>query len=327
MHVDEQAARSSWVTLRRGGAALLAMLIGSAWSLAQVPGAAPVPPPAMPPVAPVAPPTVPVAPPVTQPVQPAGFRSDVPGARSYANPGVGTPPAAPAAPATPAAVDPMDYPLRLIGDAQQAFRGVRDYTCVFIKQEQIGGRIQPENVMSMKVRQQPFSVNLRWLNPKDLAGQEVAYVAGQNNGALRVHATGIRGAVGFVSLQPNDPRVTSQSRHSITEAGVGNLIDQLQRNWAKERGLARSQVRAAEYEYARRKCIRVEIVHASDEVSRQFYSYRSVIFFDKETRLPIRAEAYDWPRRGGPADGDLLESYSYVDFHFNVGLNDETFRR
>ena len=181
--------------------------------------------------------------------------------------------------------------------------------------------------MQMKVRQQPFSVNLRWLNPKDLAGQEVVYVAGKNNGALRVHATGIRGAVGFVTLQPNDPRVTAQSRHLITDAGVGNLIESLQRNWTKERGLGRSQVRAAEYEYARRKCIRVEVVHTNDEVARQFYCYRSVIYFDKETRLPVRAEAYDWPRRGGPADGDVLECYSYIDFHFNVGLNDETFRR
>lgn len=310
-----EATRKSWEALPRCSAALFALLLATAISIAQAPTA----PPAATPRPPVTPPA---APPGAAPgVQPVGFR-EAPPAQNFSKPGI----ASPGAPAAPAA-DPMDYPLRLIADASQAMQSIRDYTCVFIKQEQIGGRLQPENVMAMKVRQQPFSVSLRWLNPKDLAGQEVYYVAGKNNGSLRVHATGIRGAVGFVSLAPNDPRVTSQSRHPIMDAGVGNLVETLQRNWTKERGLGRSQVRAAEYEYAHRKCIRVEVLHTNDEVARQFYSFRSVIYFDKETHLPVRAEAYDWPRRGGPAEGDLLECYSYVDFKFNVGLNDETFRR
>jgi hypothetical protein len=284
---------------KRWLATLMVALFGSAWSLAQVPQQPTVPAGGVVPVSTApAPGFAPAAPPVT--TQPA---------------------------AQPAPQDPMDYPLRLVADAAAAFQNVRDYTCLFIRREQVNGQLQAESVMNMRVRQQPFSVYLRWLGPKDLAGQEVVYVAGRNGNNLRVHATGIRGTVGFISIAPNDPRAMAQSRHPITEAGIGNLIASLQRNWTQERGQGRTQVRVADFDYARRKCTRVELTHTNDAVARRFYAARSVIYFDKETRLPIRAEAYDWPRAGGPPEGDLLEVYSYVDLRFNVGVGEETFNR
>ena len=101
----------------------------------------------------------------------------------------------------------MDAPLRLIHEAQQAYRNVQDYTCLLVKRERTNGRLPPENVMEMKVRTQPFSVYLRWLQPRTEAGQEVCYVAGRNNGKMRVHPKGMLGSVaGFISLDPNDPR-------------------------------------------------------------------------------------------------------------------------
>ena len=50
-----------------------------------------------------------------------------------------------------------------------------------------------------------------------------------------------------------------------------------------------------------------------------------MVFFDKENRLPIRVENYDWPRAGGTQGGDLLEEYSYADLRLNVGLGDQHF--
>lgn len=228
--------------------------------------------------------------------------------------------------ATPLPSTVMDAPLRLVTDAQQTYQQqVQDYTCVFIKVEQVNGQVQPENVMTMKVRSQPFSVYLRWHNPKPMAGQEVCYVTGRNNGMMRVHATGFRGAVGFVSLDPRDPRALENNRHAITEAGIANLLVRLRNDWELERRVNKTQVRMADYDFAQRKCTRVETIHA-DNSGREFYAYRSVVYFDKETRLPIRFEAYDWPRSGGAADGELLECYSYVDLRFNVGLSESDFR-
>jgi hypothetical protein len=232
---------------------------------------------------------------------------------------------APAAPAGgAAAASPMDEPLRLIGLARQSYQGVRDYTCLFVKREQIQGVMQPENLISMKVRTQPFSVYLRWLAPRNQVGQEACYVAGRNGGMMRVHSTGLAGVAGFVSIDPGDARARQSSRHSITEAGIGNLIERFAGRWEMERRLNKTQVRIADYEYNKRPCTRVETLHP-DNGGGQFYSYRSVLFFDKETRLPVRVEAYDWPRPGSNPSGELIESYSYADLRFNVNLGDDVF--
>jgi hypothetical protein len=236
-------------------------------------------------------------------------------------------PAAQTAPATPppsSAASPLDQPLQLIAEARESYRQVRDYTCLFIKRERLRGQLQPENLIAMKVRSQPFSVYLRWHGPQPVVGQEVCYVTGRHNGKMRVHSAGLLGAVGFVSLDPRDPRALENSRHTITEAGIGNLIERFGRGWELERKLNRTHVRLAEFEYNKRRCWRVETIHA-DNGGGQIAYYRSVVYFDQENRLPIRVENYDWPRSGGDPNGDLLESYSYANLRLNVGLSEEAF--
>ncbi len=229
------------------------------------------------------------------------------------------------APAPAQQASPMDGPLRLIQEAQQAYQNVRDYTCLLIKRERINGKLPPDNVIEMKVRAQPFSVYLRWLQPRSEAGQEVCYVAGKNNGQMRVHPKGVVGSVaGFISLDPNDPRARQTSKRSITEAGIGNMIDRFARAWEHERQLnLTTQVQVAEYEYNRRRCTRVEIIHP-DSANGQFVYYRDIIYFDKETHLPIRLEFYDWPRQTGDP-GQLVEIYSFANMRINVGLGDDVF--
>jgi hypothetical protein len=229
-----------------------------------------------------------------------------------------------AVPSSAAAAGPLDQPLRLIADARRSYQGLKDYTCLFIKRERLRGQVQPDNLIAMQIRTQPFSVYLRWLKPAPTAGQEVCYVAGRNNGMMRVHSTGLLGAVGFVSMDPRDPRALENSRHSIAEAGIGNLIDRYGQAWELENRLNRTQVVVQEYEYNRRRCLRVETVH-SDSAGRQIPFYRSVVYFDKENHLPIRVENYDWPGPGVDPAGALVESYSYVDLRLNTGLTDAVF--
>jgi hypothetical protein len=219
----------------------------------------------------------------------------------------------------------MDEPLRIMAAARQSFQNVQDYTCVLIKRERIRGQMQADQVISMRVRNQPFSVYLRWDQPRSLAGQEACYVAGKNNGMMRVHSTGLVGAIGgWVTLDPRDPRVMENSRHSITEAGIGNLLERYGTRWEEERKLNVTDARVADFVYNNRPCRRVELIHPA---SGQFTYGRSMLYFDNETHLPVRVENYDWPRggRGTAADGELLEVYSYIDLRPNVGLRDNAF--
>jgi hypothetical protein len=228
-------------------------------------------------------------------------------------------------PVPPQQVSPMDAPIRLIQEAQKAYQNVRDYTCLLIKQERINSRLSPRNIMEMKVRAQPFSVYLRWLEPRGEAGQEVCYVTGKNDGKMRVHPKGVLGSfAGFISLDPNDPRARQTSKRSITEAGIGNMIERFARAWDNERRLnLTSQVQVAEYEYNRRRCTRVEILHP-DNGNGHFLYHRDVLYFDKESHLPIRVEFYDWPRQQGDP-GQLVEVYSFANMRINVGLGDAVF--
>src|SRR5262249_38121696 len=146
------------------------------------------------------------------------------------------------APPAQTAPHPLDEPMRLLTEARQAYQGVRDYQCLFVKRERLRGQLQAENLMAMKVRAQPFSVHLRWLAPKQFVGQEACYVAGRNNGQIRVRSAGLLGAVGFVSIDPRDPRALENSRHTLPEAGIGNLIEQLVAGCERDRRANRTQV-------------------------------------------------------------------------------------
>jgi hypothetical protein len=202
---------------------------------------------------------------------------------------------------------------------------VRGYDCTLVKQERIGGQLQPEQFITLRVRQQPFSVYLKWQGPKPFEGQEAAFVAGKNNNKMRAKGAGLAGAVGFLSLDPTDARAMRQTRHAITETGIGHLIETVARGYEVERRLPPSQVqtRFADYAFQQRPCTRMEAVHLVN--NGQFYCHRCVVYFDKGMKLPVRFEAYDWPAAGGNPQGELLECYSYIDLKFNVGLTDAAF--
>lgn len=234
--------------------------------------------------------------------------------------GSGTPPKAPE-PKAPAS--PLDPAIELMNKSAQTYQQVQDYTCTLYKQERVKGVLQPENTIFMKFRNQPFSVYMKWFGPQKLNGQEAAYVHGRNNNMMRVKSTGLKAVVGFVSIAPNDPRVLEQTRHLITEAGIGNLIAHCLNSWNKERAFNRTKVTIAEYDFNKRRCYRIEVTMLQHVP--QAYSYRSVVFLDKENLLPVRAEVYDWPVAGGSPQGELLEVFSYVNMQFNVGLGDQDF--
>ncbi len=133
---------------------------------------------------------------------------------------------------------------------------------------------------------------------------------------MRVHVTGVLGILGFLSVDPHDPRAFEKNRHCITEAGLGNLLESTARYWDMERRLNKTVVHITDDKLGGRACTRIETIHP-DRDGGAFYGYRCVLWLDKATHLPAGAETYDWPRRGGSEGGDLLEWY--------IGLDDEMF--
>jgi hypothetical protein len=213
---------------------------------------------------------------------------------------------------------------RSIGEAQQTLANVRDYTCTFIKRERIGDRLLPEETMILKVRQSPFSVHMHWTSPSSLRGQEVCYVAGRNHGCMRVHPAGILGILGFFSIDIHDPRAQRRSRHVISEAGMKHLIDSTARYWELERRLGNTEIQITHATLRGQPCLRIDTIHP-DRSAGRFYACRCVLYLDQKTHLPMRMEAYDWPRRGRDTVGELIESCDFEDVRCNVGLTDGDF--
>jgi hypothetical protein len=208
--------------------------------------------------------------------------------------------------------------VRLIETARDRFRDVRDYSCRLVQRERVGDKLPPETAMSMEVQTQPFSVHLKWLEPRSMAGQEAIYVADRNAGKMRVRGAGLLGAVGFITLDADDARARRSSRHNITEAGLGNLIAQFAAGWPREAAHGGVEVHIDDFNFANRACTRVETIHAANPDGFFLFS-RSVVYFDKGTHLPVRVENYSWPTHSGePAE--LLEEYSYLNLRLNPGL-------
>jgi hypothetical protein len=222
------------------------------------------------------------------------------------------------------APDPAAQAYAWIKEAQRNYQtAIKDYTCTFVARENLKGRMNEDQFMQLKFRQAPFSVSMKWLGPNRLAGQEVVFVQGKNANKLRVQSKGILGVAGFVAVDVDDPRVREQSRHTIYETGIGNLIDSTVKSWETDKKTGKAVTRVAEFDFDNRRCYRVETVRT--ERLPQLYCYRSVIFLEKNSKYPLRNENYAWPVQGGPPDGELLESFSYTNLQFNVGLTDRDF--
>jgi hypothetical protein len=173
----------------------------------------------------------------------------------------------------------------------------------------------------MNVRQEPFSVHLRFTSPSAQMGQEVCYVAGRHGGKLRVRGSGLKSALGFITLSLDHPRVRAQSRHTVAEAGIGNLIELIAALASERESDSSTEITA--YHIDGRACTRVQLV-LPDRPGR--YAWRVRIYFDDETRLPVRFEAFDSPTPGEP-EGPLLERYTYSQLALNAGIAETTFNK
>jgi hypothetical protein len=125
-----------------------------------------------------------------------------------------------------------------------------------------------------------------------------------------------------VTVAADDPKPTG-GRHPVTELGIGRVIDVLATSAAREKALGNPvEVHTGDYQFAGRVVTRYEVFTRRPHAHR--YAHLCVVYVDRETKLPVRFEAYDAPKPGATAGG-LLEAYSYTDVRLNVGLGDSAF--
>lgn len=207
---------------------------------------------------------------------------------------------------------------------KQVQENVQDYSAFLVKQERIGGELQPPQTLFVKIRHEPFSAYTKFVKPDKLAGQEALYVAGANDGKMWAHTTGIRNTlVGTVSLKPTSPFAMEGQRYPITEIGFQNLVRRLLEVGLEDSKYGECEVRFLDNAKINdRTCLCIEVKHPVPRKNFRFHIAR--IYVDKEMNLPIRYEAWDWPREQG-GEPELLEAYTYLNIKINNGFTNADF--
>lgn len=208
---------------------------------------------------------------------------------------------------------------------------IKDYTAVLHKQERIGGKLAPKEIVKLKIRydsiasgmeQSPMSVYIKFLEPKDKAGREVIWRKGHNRGKLTVH--GYMFGRGFQMNLPPDGYLAMQgNRYPMTEIGFETLVLRMIEKGIRDKKYGECEVninRTANIN--QRPCTLIEIIHPQERDHFEFHIAK--IFIDDELNIPLRYAAYSWPKEEG-GKPVLEEQYTFTDVELNVGLTDQDF--
>jgi len=199
--------------------------------------------------------------------------------------------------------------------AADAYAGIKDYT-VRLRRREAVGKTNPEEIILASFRKTPFSVYFKWIGTEG-HGRELVYVHGQHAG--KVHTllapTDPRFLGKVASLAPDSALLRARSRHPITQAGMGGLLE----SFAKVLGAGvpvkyLGTVQRPEYETPL-EGVEHPITQALDA---QLPGGRRWWFFDPATGLPALVIAHN-------AAGQEVEWYCFDRLLLNVGLDNDDF--
>ncbi len=227
--------------------------------------------------------------------------------------------------AAPPGKHPIDASLEIARRVQKHIADdIKDYTCIFIKQERVGGELIGPQYIDAKFRPNPYSVYFKFLKPDDVKGREVIYGAGANDGKLLAReGSGVKRLIGMVRLEPTSALAMAGQKYPIGNAGIAFLTKRLIEVAEQDRKYGEVEVHF--YKGAKvndRSCLLIVVTHPVPR--RVFLFHKAVIYIDDELQVPIHYAAYLWPKKLGE-EPPLDESYTYANLKLNVGLTDADF--
>jgi Protein of unknown function (DUF1571) len=236
---------------------------------------------------------------------------------------------------------PLDPALKFAEDGLKRIQAdIKDYECLIVKRERIRGVLNEYEYMYAKIRNHkeqdgkvvtPFGVYLNFQKPNNVAGREVIWVEGANNGKLCAHEGGLIGKLPAFWLDPNGAMAMKGNLYPITEIGIENLVAKLiQRGNREKNADPKGQATVVTTTKGaklgsgpdKRPCTILQISHPVNNGGFEFQLAQ--IFIDDEYNLPVRYVAYGWPA-AGQKENMILEEYNYTKIRFNVSLTDNDF--
>ncbi|HZS47792.1 MAG TPA: DUF1571 domain-containing protein [Blastocatellia bacterium] len=210
----------------------------------------------------------------------------------------------------PAAGFSYEPPVAYIEKALASFDGIKDYTCLYIKQEKAIGNMEPQTIRLYF--RKPFDVRMEWLNDKGKVDQTVVYREGFNNNKLRVKIPYLP----VLNIDPNGSRghgPGSDSMHPITELGIGRILRRVLNEIAKG-PMAVNDLGTESVDG--RNAHKIEVL--SKAAPGVFFAKKTILWIDTETNFLVKHEHYN-------DKDELFERHLYKDIKINVGLGDDKF--
>lgn len=217
-----------------------------------------------------------------------------------------------------------DNPIAFLEQCLRRYQqDVKSYQLVLQKQEFVGGKLHPREVVEIAFREQPHSVYMRWLEGARNA-ERVLYVDGENDGKLLARPNGAfrRAVAGDVVLRDVDSAEARQSgRVTIDQFGLKKGTERTLVAWK-----AAKESNALTTEYLGEQKIK-ELEDRVCYVLRRAYKESEgdgvmelTIFVDKETLLQtgsiVKGEG-----------GKLLAEYYFRDIRLNPEFKKDQFER
>ena len=205
---------------------------------------------------------------------------------------------------------PVTAAVRAAERGERAAKRLVGYSGTLLKRERINGTLL-ESEMKLVLQESPKKVYLKFIAPHE--GRQVLYREGQNNGNMLVKQTGLAALLGTMSVDPHGSLALKESRHPITEAGLQNLATKVADGWqqaARATGASAAVVRRyPNAKFAGTDCEAFEVTHPQPGPGAAIY--RTRLFLDQKTDLPVRVQRFDFPVASGkPA---VVEDYAYLD--------------
>lgn len=207
-----------------------------------------------------------------------------------------------------------------------------DYTATFVKQERLdGGDLQDVQSIELKLRHNPFSVYMKWVEGGD-EGRELLHVAGQYDDKMLVRLGGIKKKLPLMKLDPTGSLAMAESRHPVTEMGLLQLAEQIlkyrKRDLTLKAGVNWEML--PEQKFMGRVCDCWIVLYDSAEVEPVYR--KSITYIDREFSLPVCVRNFGWPEKGADAadaaaldEATLIEYYGYTNIKIDERLPDVAF--
>ncbi|MCY2929111.1 MAG: DUF1571 domain-containing protein [Planctomycetota bacterium] len=194
-----------------------------------------------------------------------------------------------------------------------------DYTCKFIKQETIRGRLGKEQTTTVKFMEKPFSVVMTWTANRPSPADRVIYVDYKYDKKVLCRPVGMLGSL--VGTQKRDPWGEEAKAHSlkpITEFGMAKMTQSLIDVYeaAHKAGDCREEF-GGYFDLGGRKCVRLDR-YLNANPAQNYPAKKTETYIDVEYLVPVCVKGWDW-------NDKFSCSYGYKDIKFNMLLTENDF--